>query len=99
MLGLLSGLEGEYAGRSNMETGHGRADLVLEPTDINSPGYIFEFKVAASEKDLNKQLDTALNQIDERKYLVSLHDKGIKDVIGIAIAFHGKSLKVKSRAL
>ncbi|MDR1831552.1 MAG: ATP-binding protein [Fusobacteriaceae bacterium] len=99
MLGLLSGLEDEYIGRSNMESGHGRADLLLEPKDRRLPGFIFEFKVAASEKDLNKQLDMALRQIVEKKYAVPLREIGIKDVTGIAIAFHGKTLKVKYQAL
>jgi hypothetical protein len=91
--------EKNYIIHSDIESGYGRADLILEPRNIGKTGYIFEFKVSDSDENLEKKLDDAIKQIEDKKYETLLSKKGIKHILGIAIAFHGKDLKVKCKEL
>jgi hypothetical protein len=40
-----------------------------------------------------------MKQIEDKKYKALLSENGIKHILGIAIAFYGKSLKVKYEVL
>ncbi|MDR3259861.1 MAG: PD-(D/E)XK nuclease domain-containing protein [Fusobacteriaceae bacterium] len=73
--------------------------MILEPKNIERMGYLFEFKVVDSEGNLEKKLDDAIKQIDDKKYGTFLSKKGVKNILGIAIAFHGKELKVRYKEL
>jgi hypothetical protein len=99
MIILSLAFEKNYIIHSDIESGYGRADLILEPRNIEKIGYVFEFKVANSEEDLEKKLDDAIKQIEDKKYETLLSKKGIKHILGIALAFHGKNLKVKHKEL
>jgi hypothetical protein len=99
MLGITVGFEMEYRTHSNLESGKGRPDLILKPINKSKTGYIFEFKVSDSEENLDKKLDEAIKQITDKKYKTLLSEDGIKDILGIAIAFCGKELKVKYEVL
>ena len=94
ILGMSLYLENQYHISSNKESGLGRYDLVMEPKNKNDKAYILEFKVAKSEKSLNKESQEAVEQIISKKYDVNLKEKGIKDIIFVGVAFYGKLVKV-----
>lgn len=62
MLGLMVELEGRYSITSNRESGFGRYDVLLEPTEKTDDGIIIEFKVRNPEKEksLEDTVKTAL---------------------------------------
>jgi hypothetical protein len=99
MLAILFQFRTKYISHSNKESGLGRADLILEPFNKEDEGYIFEFKVAKSEKDIDKKLDEAIKQMEDKRYRTLLSESGVTHVLGIAIAFYGKELKVRYKEL
>ena len=96
ILGLMIHLEGRYHINSNGESGLGRYDIEIEPLNKNMRGFILEFKVADSEENLEKKAEEALEQIKDKKYFVSLQDRGIKEIIFVGMAFYKKFVKIKS---
>jgi hypothetical protein len=99
MLGITVGFAMEYRTYSDIESGLGRPDMILEPLNKIKTGYIFEFKVSDSEENLDKKLDEAMKQIEIKKYKTLLSENEIKHILGIAIAFYGKDLRVKYEVL
>jgi hypothetical protein len=96
MLGLLLFLRDEYTVSSNRESGYGRYDIALEPKDKNNYGFIFEFKVAADKKELEKKADEALQQIEKQEYDIAMRNNGITKIIKIGMAFAGKDVEIKA---
>ena len=96
ILGLMIHLEGRYHINSNGESGLGRYDIEIEPLNKNMRGFILEFKVADSEENLEKKAEEALEQIKDKKYFVSLQDRGIKEITFVGMAFYKKFVKIKS---
>lgn len=96
MLGLCSILGNRYKIRSNRESGLGRFDIQLMPSAKGMPGFIFEFKHTKDEHtDLSALADSALQQIEAKKYDTELRDNGVNSIIKIGIAFRGKSAVVR----
>ena len=96
MLGLCAILGNRYKIRSNRESGLGRFDIQLMPLAKGMPGFIFEFKHTKDEHtDLSALADSALQQIEAKKYDTELRDNGVNSIISICIAFRGKSAVVK----
>ena len=93
---LLSGffyaLEGIYLVYPNMESGDGRPDIILEPIDKKYPAYIFELKKAIS-KNVEKESERALNQIEENRYDTILKRKGIEEIVKIGMVFDNKKVE------
>lgn len=96
VLGLIADLRGRYCVTSNRESGLGRYDVLLEPVDANhDDGIILEFKVQEpTETSLQHTVQSALDQIIDRKYAADLIAKGIRqDRIRIyGFAFRGKEV-------
>ena len=96
MLGLLAIGESNYDIRSNRESGLGRYDIQLVPKKSALPGIII--KVKAADKDagveLSKLAQTALKQIDEKKYDTELCAQGVNDIIKYGVAFKGKNVEI-----
>ena len=94
---LLSGffyaLEGIYLVYPNMESGDGRPDLILEPLDRKNPAYILELKKGKT-KNIKKEAETALKQIEENRYDSILTRKGFKNIVKIGLVFDGKKVEV-----
>ena len=90
---LLSGffyaLDGVYLVYPNTESGYGRPDIILEALDKTKPSYILELK-KADEKNIERQSEKAVEQIENKKYDAVLERKGIRDIVKIGIAFNGK---------
>lgn len=97
--GLIMGmglyLEGEYITKSNIESGLGRYDFVIEPKNKARRAYIMEFKSTDSIEKLEEVSKEALEQIEDKKYDVSLKQNGIKDITYMGIAFCGKEIKIE----
>lgn len=96
MLGLCAILGNRYKIRSNRESVLGRFDIQLMPLTKGMPGFIFEFKHTKDEHiDLSALADSALQQIEAKKYDTELRDNGVTSIIRIGIAFRGKSAVVR----
>lgn len=96
MLGLCAILGNRYKIRSNRESGLGRFDIQLMPLTKGMPGFIFEFKHTKDEHtDLSALADSALQQIEAKKYDTELRDNSVNSIISIGIAFRGKSAVVR----
>lgn len=96
MLGLCAILGNRYKIRSNRKSGLGRFDIQLMPLTKGMPGFIFEFKHTKDEHtDLSALADSALQQIEAKKYDTELRDNGVNSIISIGIAFRGKSAVVR----
>lgn len=96
MLGLCAILGNRYKIRSNRESGLGRFDIQLMPLTKGMPGFIFEFKHTKDEHtDLSALADSAIQQIEAKKYDTELRDNGVNSIIKIGIAFRGKSAVVR----
>ena len=96
MLGLCAILGNRYKIRSNRESGLGRFDIQLMPLTKGMPGFIFEFKHTKDEHtDLSALADSALQQIEAKKYDTELRDNCVNSIISIGIAFRGKSAVVR----
>ena len=96
--GLIMGmglyLEGEYITKSNIESGLGRYDFVIEPKNKTKRAFIMEFKATDNIENLEEVSKEALRQIEDKKYDISLKQNGIKDITYIGIAFCGKQIKI-----
>ena len=96
--GLIMGmglyLEGEYITKSNIESGLGRYDFVIEPKNKTKRAYIMEFKSTDNIEKLEEVSKEALKQIEDKKYDISLKQNGIKEITYIGIAFCGKQIKI-----
>ena len=96
MLGLCAVLGNRYQVRSNREAGLGRFDIQLMPLTKGVPGFIFEFKHTNDEHaDLKSLAESALRQIEQKRYDTELCDAGVHAIIKIGIAFRGKSAVVR----
>jgi len=95
LIGIFVALMNDYVRLSERESGHGRADLILEPKKKENPGYIFEFKVAGSEEELESYAEEGFEQIEEKKYDTELINRGVTEIIYIGLAFYKKKLKMK----
>lgn len=95
-LGICAIFDDRYYVTSNRESGEGRFDIQLAPKDINRPGVLIELK---SDKDctqdeLKTLAQTALDQINDRKYDTEMLTKGIKTIFKYGVAFSGKNVEI-----
>ena len=99
--GLIMGmglyLEGEYITKSNIESGLGRYDFLIEPKNKSKRAFIMEFKSTDSVEKLEEISKEALKQIEDKKYDVLLKQNGIKEITYIGIAFCGKQIRISYR--
>ena len=91
MLGLCALMSGAFL-TSNRESGDGRYDIQLKPTTKRLPGILIELK---AEKDLGdeklKRLsETALQQINDKKYDAELTASGFNTIYKYGVAFSGE---------
>jgi len=96
--GLIMGmglyLEGEYITKSNIESGLGRYDFLIEPKNKSKRAFIMEFKSTDNIEKLEEVSKEDLKQIEDKKYDISLKQNGIKEITYIGIAFCGKEIKI-----
>jgi hypothetical protein len=97
VLGLLVSLSQTHSVKSNRESGLGRYDVMLIPLDHSQRGIVIEFKKVSHDKKetLEIAVQKALDQLEEKKYEIELHQMGIKNITKIGIAFDGKKTLIK----
>ncbi len=96
VVGLLAVLEPGYQVRSNRESGEGRPDVMIRPMQPGKPGVVLELKVAKSrKKTLAQALAEGLTQLQANDYGAELRAAGAPTVHAFAVAFDGKSVRVK----
>jgi len=99
--GLIMGmglyLEGDYITKSNIESGLGRYDFSVEPKNKNKRAFIMEFKSTDSVEKLEEVSKEALEQIENKKYDISLKQNGTKEITYLGIAFCGKQIKIRHK--
>ena len=101
VLGLLVELRGRYSVESNRESGYGRYDVALVPTDGaegSDPAVVMEFKVfdPRREASLEDTVARARAQIEGKAYAAGLVERGIAPgrIRAYGIAFRGKECLV-----
>ena len=96
VLGMIVSLNNEYEVKSNKESGYGRYDVMLIPRDSSKLGIIIEFKKIDDfmKKSIETGIQEALKQIEENKYEAELIDRGVDDILKLAIVFKGKKVKI-----
>ncbi|MBR3314141.1 MAG: AAA family ATPase [Atopobiaceae bacterium] len=101
VLGLLAKLRGRWTVESNRESGYGRYDVALVPTDGATganPAVVMEFKVFDPELEdtLADTVARARKQIEEKRYVAGLVARGIapERIRTYGIAFRGKEVLV-----
>ena len=97
VLGMLVGLKDSYYVKSNRESGFGRYDIMLEPKDKNGNSFVMEFKVLEDEeeKTIEDTIENAKKQIEERRYVDDLEERGYTNITKMVFAFKGKEVKMK----
>lgn len=95
VLGLMVELNGRFVIKSNRESGFGRYDIIMKPSDREADcAYIIEFKVhkPKREKDLEETLANAHKQIEENRYEAELVAEGFSTerIRKYGFAFRGK---------
>ena len=89
--GFLYALDDYYIMIPNVESGYGRADIILNPRNKDWPGYILELK-RANTNDEEKEAEKALQQINDNKYEALLKREKVGNIIKIGLVFDGKKV-------
>lgn len=92
LLGIL-GVREEWGVFSNQETGEGYSDILIE-TENSETAIIIEVKYA-HDSNLDQACETALRQIEERKYDEVFRENGVNKILFYGIACYMKRCKVK----
>ena len=89
--GFLYALDDYYIMIPNVESGYGRADIILKPRNKAWAGYILELKRAKTDNE-EKEVEKALKQIDDNRYETLLKREGVKNIVKIGLVFDGKEI-------
>jgi hypothetical protein len=95
VMGLLLWLAPGYQVKSNRESGYGRYDIMIIPENPAKLGYIIEFKKVRRKETVESAVESALKQIDDRKYETELMQRGIKTYKKLAVVFNGKDVTIR----
>ena len=99
VLGLLASTSDRYIVKSNLESGHGRYDILLIPKK-NDKAIVIEFKKGKNTQGLHSLSNEALEQIKDKNYISQLRDFGYTGkVFCYGIAIFKKHLVAKMELL
>jgi hypothetical protein len=93
--GMLTWISNTHEVKSNRESGYGRYDIMIIPADVSRWGYVIEFKKARKNETVKSASESALKQIDERRYETALVERGVKNYKKLAVIFKGKNVTIK----
>jgi hypothetical protein len=93
--GLLVWISNTHEIKSNRESGYGRYDIMIIPSDVSQWGYVIEFKRARKDETVDTAVKSALKRIEEKKYETELVQRGVKNYKKLAVVFKGKDVTVK----
>ncbi|WP_437752637.1 AAA family ATPase [Sorangium sp. So ce1389] len=93
VLGLLAALEPDHQVRSNRESGRGRPDVIIRPSQPGRPGVVLELKVARGGKTLEQALEEGIEQVRRNDYTAELRAAGAAPIHALAVAFDGKLVR------
>lgn len=98
VLGLCALLGNSYT-TSNRESGDGRYDIQLAPKKPTLPGIIIELKAEkhCNAEQLRMLSQTALSQIEDKKYDTEMLTHGVKTIYKYGVAFSGKNVEVVTK--
>lgn len=98
ILGLIALIDHQYTIRSNCESGNGRYDISLFPKRPDYPCIIMEFKWGnhLDSNTLEKLAESALLQIDQKRYDTEMLELNVSNILKLGIAFSGKQVCIKS---
>ena len=70
---------------------------MIIPRDISKLGIVIEFKKLDFDDNetLEETAEEALEQIKDKKYSITLENRGIKNIKEIGIVFKGKDIYIK----
>lgn len=96
VLGMLVSLSDNYEVKSNKESGYGRYDVMIIPKDKLKQGIIIEFKKINEflNDTIEEATKEALQQIEDKKYEAELVERGITNIIKLAIVFKNKEVEI-----
>ena len=95
--GILTGND-DWSAQSNLESGEGRADIIIEKQDLTL-GIVIELKYVKEKVDMEEACDKALNQIKEKRYTQYLLNKDITNILIYGITFCKKKCRLKVEKL
>ncbi len=81
---------------SNLETGRGRSDIIVESKDRRI-GFVVEVKDVRDERKLNGACETAVKQIEEKDYTAILRRYRVEEIWIYGIAFWEKECRVVAK--
>lgn len=84
---------GSWQVSSNVETGTGRSDIIVERED-GQLGFVVEVKDVKERNKLDAACDVAMKQIEEKDYTAILRRYGVEEIWTYGIAFCEKRCKV-----
>ena len=83
---------------SNVETGIGRGDIIVERED-GALGFVVEIKEIKDRNRLDAACDAAMKQIEEKDYTAVLRRYGVEEIWAYGIAFCEKRCKVIAKQM
>jgi len=92
MLGMVMHLRELYDITSNIESGHGRSDLIMKSKDVKRSHIVIEFKQG---ENIEKLKHEALEQIEEQKYHTGLTG----NVLCVGVAHHKKRCELAHKLI
>jgi hypothetical protein len=95
VLGLLVLLESTHRVWSNLESGEGRADVLVIPKQAGAVGVVLEFKKVRGAKEVAGALKEALEQIESQRYTAKLVEAEAGTIHAYAVVFYGKKVAIQ----
>ena len=83
---------------SNVETGIGRGDIIVERED-GALGFVVEIKEIKDRNRLDAACDAAMKQIEEKDYTAVLRRYGVEEIWAYGIAFCEKRCRVIAKRM
>ena len=83
---------------SNVETGIGRGDIIVERED-GALGFVVEIKEIKDRNRLDAACDAAMKQIEEKDYTAVLRRYGVEEIWAYGIAFCEKRCRVIAKQM